>query len=92
MALILALVGFDYVGPKLWPDYALFFPPLLLLCLAFVTAFHALFVWRTEWMAAKLFPGQPVPPVRSRDRMLAWISVWLTVGLTVVWIRTLLSP
>jgi hypothetical protein len=91
IALILVVVGLNYVGPKLWPHHAQLFPPTLLLTLVFVTAFYALFVWRTEWMAAKLFPGQPVPPVRSGDRVAVWISVCLIVVLTVLWIRSLLG-
>jgi hypothetical protein len=91
MALVLVIVVFNYVGPRLWPHHAQFFPPSLLLILVFVTACYALFVWRTEWMAAKLFPGQPMPPVRPGDRIAVWISFSLTVVLLVLWIRSLVA-
>ena len=91
IALIVIVVGLNYVGAALWPQHAKFFPPSLLLMCALLTAFDALMVWRTEWMVSKLFPGEAAPPVRPHDRLAAWIGVVFTVVLAALWVRSLLA-
>jgi hypothetical protein len=91
IATVLAVISLNYAGATLWPRYAHFFPPTLLLIVVLLTVFYSLMVWRTEWIVSKLFPGQTAPVVSKNDRFIALISVVLAVMVTGIWIRSLFA-
>jgi hypothetical protein len=96
LALVFALAGAPPVAAQFAPSLAPYVPPFLLSSLVLISVAQALVVWRTQWVLAKLFPGQQLsaPSLSASQRRAASagaaLGVLVSLVLVVFWVHSLL--
>jgi hypothetical protein len=94
--LLVALAALPSIVAEVMPSASPYVPPYLLTTVATFSGANALLVWRTQWLVAKLFPGQQLPtplPFTAKERRSAAVSgvvgLLVTVALAIGWVRSL---
>lgn len=95
--LIMLLVSAPFIVDFFVPSMSRFVPPSMLLLIVLLTTFNVLLVWRTQWLASKLFSIENVSvehvfSQQSRRNAVigAIIGIVISLFMLAIWLRILL--